>query len=315
MRILFAGSPQLAVPALESVYTCQQICAILTNPDRPAGRHGLPVPTPVKAKAMELGLPVLQPERLDTAFIKTVSALKCELLVVVAFGKIFPKEFLDLFPLGGINLHPSLLPRFRGPSPIPAAILSGDRETGVTIQKLGLKMDSGDILRVQRVLLSGSETTGSLSEQLGRVGADLLAVTLQDIAAGRGQEAAQQEEEATYCRLVRKENGRIEWKKDAAFIERMIRAYDPWPGAFTSYQGLALNILAGGVCPDATLGGKAREGLVLGIDSRYGILVATGQGTLYVTRLQLQSKKAMDWRAFLNGHRDFAGSLLGEMHD
>jgi methionyl-tRNA formyltransferase len=312
MRVLFAGSPPLAVPSLENVHRLHQIAGVLTNPDRPAGRSSTPVPTAVKARAQELGLPLLQPARLDAALFDTVRALACELLVVVAFGRIFPAEFLSLFPRGGLNLHPSLLPRYRGPSPIPAAILAGDRETGVTIQRLAAKMDSGDILRVQVVPLTGTEICATLTEKLGRLGAELLALALSDMEAGRAQGRPQNEAEATYCRMVRKQDGRIDWGRDAETIERMIRAYDPWPGAYTCLRGQTLHLLAGGVLPESEPGSIPRPGLVLGADNRYGILVGTGRGVLYVSRLKLQGKKALDWRSCLNGQRDLPGAVLGE---
>lgn len=317
MRVLFAGSPPLAVASLESVHRRHSIIAVLTNPDRPAGRRGAPVPTPVKARARELGLRVLQPMRLDADAVEEVRELGCDLLVVVAYGRIFPREFLEVFPRGGVNLHPSLLPRHRGPSPISAAILAGDEETGVSVQRLAPRMDSGDILRVQRVPLTGRETTGFLSEALGRLGAELLAEALADVEVGRDAGHPQAEAEATYCRLVRKEDGRLDWGLGADDLERRIRAYDPWPGAFTTFRGQVLHLLAGGVCPVDAPGAPSdpRQGLVLGTDKRYGILVQTGRGILYADRLQLQSKKPADWRAFLNGQRDFVGSLLGVNDD
>jgi methionyl-tRNA formyltransferase len=316
MRVLFAGSPQLAVPSLEAVHRGQRIAAVLTNPDRPAGRRGAPVPTPVKARAVELGLPVLQPERLgDEAFLGEVQKLECELLVVAAFGRIFPKQFLQLLPLGGVNVHPSLLPRHRGPSPIPAAIMAGDPETGVTVQKLAARMDSGDILRVRRLPLSGKETTGSLSITLGNVGAELLAETLELLEWGAPPGLPQEESQATYCRIVRKQDGRIDWQEEPVHIERMIRAYDPWPGAFTSFHGMTLHLLGGGVYPQKEPLPSVPPGLVLGSDTRYGILVRAGQGVLFVTRLQLQARKPMDWRPFLNGRKDFVGARLGVNDD
>jgi methionyl-tRNA formyltransferase len=285
---------------------------VLTNPDRPAGRSGEPLPTPVKARAQELGLPVFQPARLDAPFFDAVRGLDGELLVVAAFGRIFPAEFIALFPGGGLNLHPSLLPRHRGPSPISAAILAGDRQTGVSIQKLAAKMDSGDLLRVRAVPLTGRETCASLSEQLGLIGAELLVETLEEVAAGRARGTPQNEAGATYCRLVRKEDGRIDWRRDAETIERMLRAYDPWPGSYTTFRGKTLHLLAGGVLAGPGPAGELRHGLVLGADNRYGILVGTGGGVLYVSRLKLQGRKAMDWRSFLNGRPDMVGSVLGE---
>ena len=312
MRVLFAGSPELAVPSLDAVHARHRIVAVLSNPDRPAGRSGEPLPTPVKARAQDLGLPVLQPARFDSALNDVVRGLDAELLAVAAFGRIFPAEFLSLFPRGGVNLHPSLLPRHRGPSPISAAILAGDRETGVSVQKLTEKMDSGDILRVRVVPLTGRETCGTLSEQLGRLGAELLVEALAEVEAGRARGSPQNEAEATFCRLVRKRDGKIDWRLDAQTIERMIRAYDPWPGAFTSFRGQMLHLLAGGLPEQSEPAGELRHGLVLGADNRYGILIGTGRGVLYVSRLQLQGRKALDWRSFLNGRPDLVGSVLGE---
>jgi methionyl-tRNA formyltransferase len=264
----------------------------------------------VKARALELGLPVLQPPKLDAELLGQVKALGCALLVVAAFGRLFSLEFLGLFPQGGINVHPSLLPRHRGPSPIPAAILAGDTETGVTVQRVAARMDSGDILGARRLPLAGSETTGSLTQALAGPGAELLAEVLAQVEQGLEQGRPQEEAAATYCRLVRKEDGRIPWDREPAQLERMVRAYDPWPGAFTSWRGQTLLLLAAGVYPGPAPR-QAPQGLVFGTDNRYGILVRAGQGVLSVTRLQLQAKKPMDWRSFLNGRRDFVGSQLG----
>ncbi len=315
MRILFAGSPQLAIPSLESVRAGHEVAAVLTNPDRPAGRRAAASPTPVKARAQELGLPVLQPPSLGRELLAQVRALGCELLVVVAFGRIFPEEFLGLFPKGGLNVHPSLLPRHRGPSPIPAAILAGDQETGVSVQRLAARMDSGDILRARSLPLTGVETTGSLTLLLAQLGAELLAETLAEVEQGSCVGRPQEEAAATYCRLVRKEDGRIAWEREAEHIERLIRAYDPWPGAFTTFRGQTLHLLAGGVYPGPPPREAAAQGLVFGTDNRYGILVRAGQGVLSVNRLQLQAKKPMDWRSFLNGRKDFVGSQLGVNDD
>jgi len=312
MRLLFAGSPEIAVPSLLALAKNHRIQAVLTNPDRPAGRNKQPVPTAVKRQALAMNIPVLQPERLDGAFLEQVSRLEAELLVVVAFGRIFKREFLDLFPRGGINLHASLLPKHRGASPIAAAILEGDSVTGVSVQQLALKMDAGDILGVRRLPLRGSETTGSLSRALGDLGAELLATVVEQFEQDRVQPVRQDDSQATFCSLVKKEHGLIDWGSDAATIERMIRAYDPWPRAFTWFNGRRLNVLSGGVFPqDCDAEGKP-QGLVLATDNRYGILVTTGEGVLYVSSLQLQAKKPLDWRSFLNGQKDIIGAQLGE---
>ncbi len=312
MRILFAGSPDLAVPSLVAVHTEFPITAVLTNPDRPAGRGKQAIATPVKQKALALDLPVLQPRELDGPFLEQVRAFQPELLVVVAYGRIFRRKFLELFPQGGINLHASLLPKYRGPSPITAVILSGESETGVTVQKVAPKMDAGDILRTRSLPLTGQETTGSLSRILAELGAELLPTTLKELAQERIRPLPQDESKASYCRLVSKEDGRIDWSAAAAVIERMIRAYDPWPRAFTTWGGQRLNLLEGGVFQQGVDTSGRKRGLVLAIDNRYGILVNTGAGVLCVSRLQLQAKKPLDWRSFLNGQKDFIGAQLGE---
>jgi methionyl-tRNA formyltransferase len=312
MRILFAGTPALAVPSLEALVQRQEIRGVLTNPDRPSGRHGAPEPSPIKRRAVELGLPVLQPERFEAEALESVRALGAELLAVVAFGRILKKEFLELFPMGGVNLHASLLPRYRGPSPISAVILAGERETGVTVQRLALRMDSGEILAVRKVPLSGRETTGSLSAALAPLGATLLVQTLERLERGTLRPVPQREEEASYCRLVRKEDGEVGWSAPAVQIERMIRAYDPWPRAYTTFRGRQLSLLSGQVYPEHIDTADRPQGLVLAADNRYGILVTTGQGILCLTRLQMQSRRALDWRAFLNGQQDFIGARLGE---
>ncbi len=314
MRILFAGTPPIAVPSLEKLARQVGVLAVLTAPDAPAGRGRSPCPSAVKQKALALGLPVLTPLSLDQAVQAEVRALGPDLLVVVAYGKIFRKNFLDLFPSGGINLHPSLLPLHRGPSPITAAILAGDRETGVTVQKLAMRFDTGDILAQVSVPLTGSETTGSLTGSLAEVGADLLSSVVEKMAAGHALTGTAQEEfRATYCRLVAKEDGLVDWTEQASLIERKVRAYDPWPRARTLLAGESLLLLKTSVHPD-TLVPAARApapGVVLAADGENGILVQTGQGILKVERLQLQFKKPLDWRSFLHGHPDLPGIRLG----
>jgi methionyl-tRNA formyltransferase len=312
MRILFAGSPDFAVPSLAAVQKAFSVAAVLTNPDRPVGRGKQAVATPVKQEALTLHLPVLQPRTFDAAFLEQVRAVDAELLVVVAFGRIFSREFLDLFPRGGINLHASLLPKYRGPSPVTAAILNGETQTGVTVQRMAPKMDAGDILGTRSLPLTGGETTGLLSTILAKLGAEILPTTLKELEQGRIRPFVQDESKASYCRLVSKEDGRIDWSADAAVIERMIRAYDPWPRAFTTWNGRQLNLLAGGVYPETVDTSGRKRGLVLAVDNRYGILVNTGAGVLCVSRLQLQARKPLDWRSFLNGQKDFIGSQLGE---
>jgi methionyl-tRNA formyltransferase len=326
IRILFAGTPEIAVQPLETIAGKFTICGVLTSPDKPAGRSGQPIPPAVKRKALDLGLAILQPEKLDEPFREQVKRLAPDVLVVVAFGKLFKQEFLDLFPLGAINMHPSLLPKYRGPSPLQAAILAGDTETGVSIQRLVLKMDAGPLLAQRRMSLAGTETTADLTVAAASLGSELLVTVLEQLAAGTLQETPQDEAAATYCRLIKKEDGLIDWSLSAVTIERMNRAYTPWPGIYTSFKGLTLTILKTAlfnksltdrtVVPAVPIPEPAQEvifppGYVWGIDKEAGILVCTGEGMLIIKELQLQSKKAMDWKAFINGNRDLLGAILG----
>lgn len=311
MKILFAGSPDIAVPALDAVAGSFDVCAVLTNPDRTAGRGKRKAGPPVKAKAESLGLPVLQPESLNSDFRAQISQLKPDVLVVVAYGKIFGPKFLSLFPLGGINLHPSLLPQYRGPAPLPAAILNGETETGVTIQRIGRAMDSGDIIAQKKFSIEETDTTGTLVAEAAALGAGLLTNVLHDIENGRVQSKAQDDGKATYCRLIEKSDGCIDWHRSAVHISRMVRAYNPWPTAYTMYKGKKLAILKSHVYRGNTVAATGAPGLVAGVDTAEGILIQTKSGILAVEQLQLQSRKALEWKAFLNGTADFAGSMLG----
>ena len=337
MRILFAGTPEMAVPALRELASRFDIVAVLTAPDREKGRKRVLHPPPVKEAAGELDLPVLQPPRLNAEARRLVRTYEPELLVVVAYGRIFGPKFLDMFPHGGINLHPSFLPAYRGPSPIPAAILAGDTETGITVQRLAREMDSGDILLQRAIPLDGSETTGSLTDRVAAEGGEMLALVVDRIQSGNLHPVPQDHAAASYCGLIKKSDGEIDWTQPAERIARMTRAYDPWPGAFTFFQEKKLTIrrarvykpseageqsaageraegeLAAGESRvgESTVGEPAVSGSVRGVDTAWGILVQTGEGVLAVERLQLQSRGASDWKSFLNGAHGFVGSVLG----
>jgi methionyl-tRNA formyltransferase len=337
LRILFAGSPGIAVPSLESLAELAlegsgfELAGVLTNPDSPRGRHGGVKPTETGAaaaiiseKMMIRGKPpltILKAAKLDSRVRAGVEALKPDLLVSFAYGRIFGPRFLSLFPLGGINIHPSLLPKYRGPAPIPAAILHREPETGICIQRLAAEMDSGDILAREKFSLTGRETTETLSKTMAWKAAALLPETVKGLVAGTIVGFPQNHEEATYCSLLSKEDGCIDWGRGAAELDARIRAFDPWPLSWTKYGDQNLYILEAapwdglereaGEEPEAVEPGPLEPGRVLGIDRRWGILVQTGDGILAVTRLQLQAKKALNWRDFLNGARGFTGSRLG----
>lgn len=317
MKVLFAGSPEIAVPALEAVAAAHEVVGVLTNPDAVAGRGRVPVETPVAARARTLlpGVPVLKPESLKSEARGAVGPLGAEVLVVFAYGHIFGPKFLALFPRGGINVHPSLLPKFRGATPIPAAILAREAETGVTVQTLALQTDSGDILAQERIPLSGRETTGSLSLTAAEAGARLAVRVLGGMAAGSLVPVPQDGSAATFCGMIGKEDGLIDWSRSATEIDAQVRAYDPWPGTYTLFNAARLAILAAAVhTPEGPAGGAdapAEPGTVTGLDKEAGILVQTGKGTIAIGRLQLQAKKALDWRSFLNGTHGFIGARLG----
>lgn len=308
MKIIFAGTPEIAVPSLRALAAKYDVCAVLTNPDRATGRGRKIICSPVKEAALELSLNVLQPEKLDESFIELVRALKPDLLAFFAFGKIFRKNFLDLFPMGGINLHPSLLPCYRGPSPINEAIRNGDIITGITVQKAALKMDSGDIILQHEMELDGSETTGSLTRTVADLGAPLMVEAIRKLMENPETGTTQDHSLATFCKLIAKGDGIINWNKTSVDIEREIRAFSPWPGSFTFSGEKKLNILEA-----ALYGGEVGNfpaGTVVALDKQAGIIIKTGDSAIAVKRLQLQSKKPMDYKSFINGNRDFVGSIL-----
>ena len=220
-------------------------------------------------------------------------------------------KILNIFPKGGINVHPSLLPKYRGPSPIPAVILAGEQETGITIQKLALKMDAGDILAQKCYSLTGKETAASLSQTLSEQGAALLLSVVRAIENGTAQAWPQHDQEVSFCKLLHKQHGRIDWQKSAEYISRMIRAYDPWPGVYTEFKGKILFFQEGFVYTGQIAKAGHTAGEVLGVDKQHGILIHTNSGILCIRKLQLEFKKPLGWCDFLNGHKDFIGSVLG----
>jgi methionyl-tRNA formyltransferase len=320
MRVLFAGSPSIAVPSLEVLYVEKGIdlAGVLTNPDSARGRHGTPHPTEVGEAAQRLlrqaegqgrgAFQILKPEKLDAALREQISALKPDLLVSFAYGYFFGPKFMALFPLGGINIHPSLLPKYRGPAPIQAAILNRDIETGISIQCLAQEMDSGDILAVEHLRLTGRETTGSLSEIVSKKAALMLPEVLGRIAAGE-KGTPQDHSMASVCSMISRDDALIDWKASALEIEAKIRAFDPWPLCRTIHNGKELFILKADVYRNTCVS-TGEPGLVLGIDKQAGILVQTGEGILAVSELQYQAKKALFWKDFLNGARNFTGSIF-----
>ena len=314
MKIFFAGTPEIAVPSLERLASVYEICGVLTNPDRPKGRKGKIEPTPVKAKALELGLDVFQPEKLGEDFIDQIKNLSPDILVTFAYGKIFRKNFLDVFTKEALNIHPSLLPLYRGAAPIPAAILAGDKKTGITVQRMALEMDSGDILKQVEIPLEGTETTETLSTFVSEKSSEIIVEVIQNIIEGNYSPVPQDESTATYCSMIDKKDGLINWSESAEVIERMIRGYNPWPHAYTYNKDKLLviteSILYKDDIPDKFA--SCKNGEVAFINKKAGVVVKTGEGFLALKKLKPQSKKEMDYKSFINGVRDFEGTVLGE---
>ena len=322
LNVLFAGSPECSVPSLEAVARKHRLVAVLTNPSAPIGRSGHPVPTPVAQAAERLkreglisqGTPILTPERIRDDTRTAIAACHPDIMVCFAYGKIFGPKTLGLFSLGAVNLHPSLLPRWRGSAPVPAAILAGDIETGITIQKMALEMDAGDILLQKRIPLDGTETTESLLNRVADEGAPLLAEILDRFEKGSVTGIPQNSEQTTFCSMLKKEDGEINWHDSAARIDARVRAFFPWPGTFTHAGERVLiiqkvKLYTGDV--DRFTEKEFPVGKVIGMDKKEGILVQTGRGVLALERLYWQTKKPLDWRSFLNGARDFIGLVLG----
>jgi methionyl-tRNA formyltransferase len=289
------------------------VVCVLTNPDSPRGRSGKNMPTDVCLATEKFAerTVILKPGKLDSQARDKISSLKPDLLVSFAYGKIFGPKFLSLFPLGGINVHPSLLPKYRGPSPIQAAILNRDLETGISVQKLAAKMDTGDILAQKKLQLTGTETAGSLGGVMARLAAELLPGIIMEIAAGENAGTAQNHSLASYCALIDADDGTIDWNKSVNEIEAMIRAYNPWPLCRTMHEGKKLYILKAAIKEPGEREAGREAGRVLGIDKKLGILVQTGSGILAVSELQYQAKKALGWRDFINGARNFTDAILG----
>jgi len=318
VRVLLAASADIALPCLR-ILAAQPaeghaLAGLLTSPDSQQGRGMRESANVVAREALALvpGLPVLKPERLGPEARAAVEALRPEILVSFAYGKIFGPKFLGLFPRGGINIHPSLLPRWRGPSPIQAAILNRDSLTGLSIQLLAPEMDTGDILFQEEIPLSGREDSMSLSALAAEKAALALIPILDAIQAGRARPRPQPSQGVRYCRLIGKEDGLIDWKAGAGDIDAMVRAYCPWPLAYSFLRGERLLVHESLPLEDASGPGPEREpGSIIGIDKSKGILVQTGRGLLALTRLQLEKKKVLGHRDFANGLHGAEGLVLG----
>jgi methionyl-tRNA formyltransferase len=310
LKVVFMGTPEFSVRPLKYLIADgYKVVAAYTQPDKSAGRGRLLSPSPVKRYAGTLQLPVLQPRNFrSSATIAELAAFAPDVMIVAAFGQILPKAVLDIPRYGCINVHPSLLPRFRGVSPVPAAILAGDEFTGVSIMLLDPGMDTGPILtRVQLPVLPW-DTTGSLTERLARIGGELLVDILPYWIRGEMEPRPQDDSKATYCGMIHKEDGLIDWHLTAVDISRRVRAFSPWPGAFTLWQGKQLKILE--ASPAAANSGLHPGGVVDPVGGGAAFGVGTGDGVLSVWTVQMEGKRTMPAVEFLRGQRQFLGAIL-----
>jgi len=308
-RIIFFGTPEFAVPALQALHSSEyDVVAVVTKPDRPKGRGRRLVAPPVKQAAIKLGYQVLQPSRVkEPWFLEKIIALNPDLFVVVAYGYILPGSVLSIPRMGAINIHPSLLPKYRGPAPIQWAIINGEQETGVTTMWMDEGMDTGEILLSARVAIEPDETFQSLQHRLSRLGAELLLDTLDELKSERLAGKRQSPLEATYAPVLKKEDGRIDWTRDAKSLDAFIRGINPWPGAFTFLYGKRLKIFKARPVKKHS---HEKPGTVL--DGFPGELnVATGKGILSLKEVQLESAKRLPIKEFLRGCPIAPGTMLG----
>lgn len=297
-RLVFMGSPEFALPSLQALAERYPLAGVVTQPDRPAGRGRALTPPPVKELALQLGLPVIQPRRLrEPGAMEQLRAWQPDLIVVAAFGQILRPEVLDLPPFACLNVHASLLPRWRGAAPIQAALLHGDQETGITIMKMDPGVDTGPLLNQRAIPIRPDDTAAALSERLARLGAELLTETLPAYLSGALQPQPQDDAQATYAPMLKKADGQLDFNQPAVHLARRVRAFNPWPGAFTAWQGQLLKIHRARAV-DAPSPGP-------GITTVYADLPALGtvQGLLLLDEVQPAGKKPMPGEVFLRGAR------------
>lgn len=314
MRAVFMGTPEIAAVIFSCVLKSEhEIIAVVTQPDKPKGRgHEMTFP-PVKETALEAGIPVLQPQKVrDAEFLEQMRQLHPDIILVAAYGKILPKELLDLPRFGCINVHTSLLPKYRGASPIQWAVINGEEKTGVTIMHMAEGMDTGDIILTKEVTLDKEETAGSLHDKLAGISGPLLLEAVGLLATGRAPRIRQDEEAATYVKMLDKSMGNLDFTKPALTLERLIRGLNPWPSAFTGLGNKMLKLWKAEVIAETDLTKeqkKANPGTVVSVE-RDGFGIRTGDGVLFVKELQLEGKKKMSAEEFLRGFPLEEGILL-----
>lgn len=308
MRVIFMGTPDFAVGTLEEILAAgHEVVLAVTQPDKPKGRGKAMQAPPVKECALQHGIEVYQPVKIREAeCIEYLRKYEPDIMIVAAFGQILPKEILEMPKYGCVNVHASLLPKYRGAAPIQWAVINGDEVSGVTTMRMDVGLDTGDMIEQEEVVLVEDETGGSLFDRLAEVGAKLCVHTMQSIEEGTATYTKQEEEKATHVGMINKQMGNIDWKQPAVVIERLIRGLNPWPSAYTRLNGKALKIWRA----SAEAGGdKEAAGKIVAV-SKKELKVQTGDGILSLLEVQLEGKKRMDIEAFLRGYEVMEGTVL-----
>ena len=316
MKIVFMGTPELAATVLESLIRAgHEIAAVVTQPDKPKGRGGAVSCSPVKLLAVKERIPVYQPVRIrsDEVFLKTLKEISPDVIAVAAFGQILPKAVLDIPKFGCLNVHTSLLPKYRGAAPIQQAILDGEKMTGVTIMYMAEGIDTGDIILQRTMPIEADDTGETLTNKLAALGGDLIVEALAGIQNGTSLRIRQDESKATYVGVLKKPMGDMDFTRSAEWLERLVRAMNPWPGAYTRLKGRLLKVWGARVLPADQAFGDNRgnvPGTVLA-SGRDGLYIQTGNGVLVLTELQCEGRKRMMAEEFLRGQTVPAGTVLG----
>ena len=304
MRIVFMGTPEFAAVSLRELIKSHEVTAVVTQPDRPAGRGKKLVPPPVKVVALSNNIEVYQPPKIRAKeFREVLSKIPADIFVVAAYGQLLPKEILEMPKYGAVNVHASLLPKYRGAAPIQWAIINGEAESGITIMQMDEGLDTGPMLLKETVAIEPHETGESLHDKLADIGAEALVKALELIASGEANPIPQDDALSTYAPMLSRDTGQIDWSKSADEIERLIRGLYPWPSAFSYLEGFGnVKIVKAAVLTEESEYNKYEPGTIIDIDSKKGFLVSTGSGILLARRIQVSGKKEMDVSVFLLGN-------------
>lgn len=312
MKVVFLGTPDFAVLPLRKIAKSKhKVLAVVTQPDRPIGRKALITPCAVKKEAQNLGIKTLSYEKIRVEGVNDLSALNPDVIVTCAYGQILSKEILDIPKYGVINVHASLLPKYRGAAPIQWSIINGDKVTGVTIMKTELGIDTGDVIAVKETEIDADETAGELFDRLSNIGADLIVEALNELEEGRATFKKQNDAEATHVKMLKKEDGIIDFSKNSISLHNLVRGLNPWPVAYTFLNGKMFKVFSTRLRYDVEVAGKVL-GEVVFADVKNGLVVACGDGALELLEVQLEGGKRMPARDFIVGNKIKAGDVLNK---